>query len=1089
MAIFTQAMRQFAAAQSSASYGGSFAGASQALRAMQSDAQLAVFGLQALNSAFAAASKNAKITGASVASIRGLSDFAIASGDMEKGLIAAANLVTLLQSGKAARSSQVLSVAQELGPEFEKAFKQATASGRRTNKDLLAMFASGELSQAAGISGTAQNVRGTLMGQLKTFGTEFQVLFADIGQSFIGPTQRTFAELTRIFRRTIVQISGQLNLFANGPFQNVIVDGFDKLGTFTARIVNEYLPRTEELLNKIGSWWTRTSSSVKNTFGSLERFLKRFSEASAEINKFFGGIFRVIGAEFKTGFEGFGQLVIENRDEFQQFGVAIQDLIKTLFEFSRTVREAFFNALPAITQVVNALSSLVTLLSMLVAGISGLGAAGGLLGFAGLGLGAKAIGARNKPGGVGGFFAKNKNFLALSAMAVPSLVPGLGMVGDLATAGLIGGFGGKMAFGGAMNAGNKFLNTRLGMTRLGLPVAALGGTSAAQFGAAGAVGAMGAVGTNAAINFTESQFSNTGINIGTGIAGGAATGAVIGSIIPIIGTTVGAVIGGIIGGIAGWVKSGEAKKRAREAGQRFAGGYADEVTKLIQTGNIREAEKAIADFGTTLEDVSQKVGRSSEFRAKGEEEFEKRLNVIRPAVDMFNRNLRDLTEVTGLAEDQIIQTAIAAEVDLSSNLLDLQQILSETGLAVGRFGEDFNAAIAMSLGESVAAIQDKFKELQAPQVLDEVAQAFREIADAGAVTNEDRQRLLSTVYEQAALLHGNDPLAAAEFIQRNIGTAAAPGVQFTTPNGVLYGTQQDFFGGAGAAMVTAGQAPTKSALQTLITENIVSAIAAQGATVQKASIESVLRDMSLDQLINLGRSAREEDFLSGAIRRTPKGGFYGGGAETMIADLLGVNREQIKVQQADSDKISQAITGLGIQLDPLTTAISKFNDNIDALIAAVKGTGDTYSPRRNLVSTLSKHNRLDMSISGKRTVTSSLRNNGLGSLSSDHAFGMAYDLTGQNLGAYQSAVRAGGGFAEFHGAGGSRHLHVVPGNAPMGDTASPVGVIAKPSGASYSSADSYTINVYPTEGMSPQEVADVVMERIRREQRSARERN
>ena len=1126
VAIFTQAMRQFAAAQSSASYGGSFAGASQALRTMQADAQLAVFGLQALNSAFAAASKNARITGASVASIRGLSDFAIASGDMEKGLIAASNLVTLLQSGKGAGSAEVLNLAKELGSEFEEAYKKATASGKVSNKELLSMFASGELSKAAGIEGTAANVRGSFMGQLKTFATEFQVLFADIGQSFIGPIQRSFDQITKIFRRTVVQISGQLNLFAKGPFQNVIVAGIDKLGTFTAKLVNEYLPRTEEVLGKFGSWWTRTSNATKDMFGRMDRFLRRFSEASTEINKFFGGIFRRIGSEFGSSFENFASLAVDNKDDFQEFGRAIQDLIGAIFDLFRQIRTSFFAALPAINSIVGTLTSLIGALSTALAMLGSLGPMSGVGSLAGLvGLGAFGSKGRRRnrfrgrgaagPGFVAGLATKAP-MLALGASFIPSLLPQLGLGGDLASAAMIGALGGNMIKGmadkryaaqvaavaqqnAAIQAANKGRLPYQMQALIPDPQRKVKGVGrfgpGVRFAGAGAVAAGGALATSALTAGIENRFSNTAATVGSGMLGGAAAGAAAGAILagPTLGLSVavGAAVGAVIGGITGWMKSGEAKKQARNAGRSFAGSYVDEVTKLVQTGNIRDAEQAIAEFGTTLERVSKKVGRSSELRAAAEEEFKKRMDIVKPAVDMFNRNLRDLTTVTGLAEDQIIATAMAAEIDLSSNLLDLQEILTETGLVVGRFGQDFNNAMAMSLGKSVEAIQSKFRELEAPHVLNEAAQTFRELLEAGKVTDADRQRLLTTVYEQAALMYGRDPLAAAEFILENIGTAARPGGQFTTPGSVLFGKEADFFGGGGAALVQAGRSQTADDLRAIITENIISAVAAGGGVVSATEIQRSLEGMGLGNLIDLGRTVRNQDFLGNGLSlvRDEFGlRFETAGAQQTLEKLLGLQQNSLTIAQSDSSKITQSIDGLGLILKPLDDALAKFNKNIDKLIDAVT-TGDTYSPRRNLVSTMSKHNSLDMSIAGKRTVTSSLRNTGLGSPSSDHAFGMAYDLTGQNLGAYQAAVRAGGGFAEFHGAGGSRHLHVVPGGAPMGDTATPVMAMSQPVGSTYSSSDSYTINVYPTEGMSPTEIANAVMDRIKREQRSSRERN
>lgn len=63
---------------------------------------------------------------------------------------------------------------------------------------------------------------------------------------------------------------------------------------------------------------------------------------------------------------------------------------------------------------------------------------------------------------------------------------------------------------------------------------------------------------------------------------------------------------------------------------------------------------------------------------------------------------------------------------------------------------------------------------------------------------------------------------------------------------------------------------------------------------------------------------------------------------------------------------------------------------------------------------------------GGHRITSGVRGWNLGSAHSDHLRGRAMDITGPRLGSYAQAVRAAGGYAAFHGTGGSRHLHVVP---------------------------------------------------------------
>jgi hypothetical protein len=151
-----------------------------------------------------------------------------------------------------------------------------------------------------------------------------------------------------------------------------------------------------------------------------------------------------------------------------------------------------------------------------------------------------------------------------------------------------------------------------------------------------------------------------------------------------------------------------------------------------------------------------------------------------------------------------------------------------------------------------------------------------------------------------------------------------------------------------------------------------------------------------------------------------------------------------------------------------------------------KGVKPKDTPTSRVQQTLARHSQIDSGITGKRTVTSALRNWGLGSLKSDHITGNAYDLVGQNLGAYGVAVRKSGGFAEFHGSQGDRHLHVVPGT---GDSSMPSVVGLQSSGGGGGSvANSYNITINGT-NQDPEAIANAVMEKIKRSQRSMNERS
>ena len=1086
-AVFTQAMRQFAAAQSSASYKGSFAAASQGLRTMQTDTELAVFGVKSLTSAFAAASRNAPVTAATVKNIRGLADFAVASGDMEKGLTAAANLVSMLQSGKAATSEGVLKAAAELGPEFEKAFKEVTKSGKASNAEILKTFSSGALAQQAGIAGTAGNVRGTLLGQLKSFGTEFQTIFADIGQNFIEPVQRAFEQIRKIFLRTIVSISGNLGVFARGPLVDNLVKVVDKLGRMTEILFNEYLPKTGEVVDNFVSKWRSFTGAIDKGFTKFERFLNRFSDASKVLNQFFGTILKAIGGELGKGFENFADLITKNQDDFQDFGNELGKLIKQIGRLFSEIRDAFFQALPAINQVVGAITGLVSALAQLVNMLGPLGVLAGPL----LTMGLSTKG-RGRLKGVGRNAAP---IAAIAGSTMLGMVPGVG--GALMAAGL-GAYGGKMAFGGMTKVGNAIMNSKLGGagTKLGYRAAGMANMSALRFAGAGAVAGLGAYGTSKAMDFVENRYGSTGATVGAGAIGGAITGAAVGSIVPVIGTAAGAVIGAALGAIGGFIKSGEAKKKARKAGEGFANGYADQIQLALQHGAVDQAQDMVKNFDENLQKATDGMNRAGTARGKAEEIFAKRMEEAQPVIDQFNRNLNDLQKATGKTREEIIAAAQAAEVDLGSNMKDLQQIMMETGLAVGQFGYEFDAAINQIIGNAASSIRQTLDILEAPKVMDQAAIAIQEAISSGVgLTDADRTQFLETLFTQAQLVTGGDPLETMRYIRENLGSAGAAGLQFTTPGSRLYGLQGEFFGGGGEQMVQGAYDVMGAGLRDVIRQNIISEVGRVGGTIDVGALDRSLGGMTGAELEVLAGRVRESGFLSDTSGMWGRGGERGDMSYFVnqeLTDIVGTNLDLQRSENAtfladfgtESEKM---IAGFGTALDPLENGINTFNENITLLIAAVKGEDDTASPKRTFVDTMSRHSQFDMTIAGNRTITSGMRSNRLGSMSSDHLAGRAYDLTGQNLGMYQAAVRAAGGFAEFHGNGGSRHLHVVPGAGPVGDTATPY-MGGGSGGTMVSSNDSYNIVVNATPGMDVKQLADEVMARLERRQRDTQER-
>jgi len=170
------------------------------------------------------------------------------------------------------------------------------------------------------------------------------------------------------------------------------------------------------------------------------------------------------------------------------------------------------------------------------------------------------------------------------------------------------------------------------------------------------------------------------------------------------------------------------------------------------------------------------------------------------------------------------------------------------------------------------------------------------------------------------------------------------------------------------------------------------------------------------------------------------------------------------------------------------------------VLKGAAGPGHGNHPGDALSNTMDVHDRINSMLTGKRQVTSSYRTDMLGSPSSDHAAGRAYDLTGENLGEYMRMVQRIGGFAEYHGFGPSRHLHVVPpSNVPSfisqsryrgryGDTRTTRADRPGNNGPTGQMGAPVTVNVYAAPGQSEATIAKKVVEAIEQRERQYRER-
>jgi len=241
----------------------------------------------------------------------------------------------------------------------------------------------------------------------------------------------------------------------------------------------------------------------------------------------------------------------------------------------------------------------------------------------------------------------------------------------------------------------------------------------------------------------------------------------------------------------------------------------------------------------------------------------------------------------------------------------------------------------------------------------------------------------------------------------------------------------------------------------------------------------------------------KEEYMAGKVNSA----FASYGVTGAKVDVASINKDTNLV----ADKMTDAS-------DTFKTAVDNFNSNMASYFTDSAGKpewwskeamkeimkGDTNTPRGSIVGdttssrlsqTMARHNAINGSIAGNRTITSGYRTYGLGSLNSDHLTGRAIDIVGQNLGSYAVATRNAGGFAEFHGSGADRHLHAVPGPGAIGDTLMPrsnqMGIAT--SATVTSGGSSFTFHINGGQN-SPEEIANMVMAKIKTAEQRVRER-
>jgi len=612
---------------------------------------------------------------------------------------------------------------------------------------------------------------------------------------------------------------------------------------------------------------------------------------------------------------------------------------------------------------------------------------------------------------------------------------------------------------------------------------------------------------------------------GGGALAGAGAGAAFGSMVggP-VGAAVGAVIGAAIGGVTGAINrfKGEEKKLkndAQKVGLEVMGAVA---RSFIGTGDFSQVSDIAgklgkrADYirGLGLEGMDRDARKAEVARLRAEGKItreeadtlnagvtkyvdgldlqqEKILEVTEIIERGFNDKMDVLKSMTGKSTEELLALANTMGVDLYEATESVHSAVVALGLASMRTAEEIIGSVR---DIQIEALDPLRKQLERGDLSDQLSQieiAFRDLGST-ATANDVNQLLLDYV-DVLNVMNPDSPLTNLLHARDLINRGIAPG-------GFLEG-QADIIRASGVQRTqdTAIETTRTNAIPSIARDIVAGLASQQNIAADFGQVSAMLSGLSPEQLQSVMNQLANGTLLNTFGHTGARGHGTGvlGGLGSFSYMHLNTQTSPFFDMLSDDQKtmylgIQDAVkAGFGANPDWYADAPVWYNQNPSWFDPSDGTVPDTRTPRgdtttQRLGRTLSRHNYFNSMLSGKRSITSAFRTTNLGSINSDHITGRAYDLVGQNLGQYASLVNNSGGFAEFHGRGGGRHLHVVPGETPMGDMSMPaIRPMSTPSASS--NVYNYSVNVNGANA-DANEIASKVMDRIQRLDQNRRER-
>lgn len=531
---------------------------------------------------------------------------------------------------------------------------------------------------------------------------------------------------------------------------------------------------------------------------------------------------------------------------------------------------------------------------------------------------------------------------------------------------------------------------------------------------------------------------------------------------------------------------------------------------FIDAGVIGGNELSLA-LGDNAEDAQKALAKTSKTMKMA----------LTPQFNQFDSLMNSLKQTTGMTSEEIYKLAMERNVDLYDTTLKLTDVTKALGVGMTKTAKQFSDA----LKDVQIRAMDVFRKFKENKEMKDALQSAGNNLRGGDTSTEAFLDYYTKYLDYSNYISPDSPLLNAIAQAQAFGTGANVGAGSAFgPGGPLEGIAM---GEEAKGLIGQAQAQTASGSATEMTKQLLAMAGEAGFTFKdgekafsgaESAISSLITKAMSGDMTATAQVRELEGMLSRGVAFKGKSAeeissiigsrLLGSGAKgtnlfgtTLTTEMSG-NLDPFKDILTEEAMLmrTQFTEAVRAEFFESTDTPKWWNQapswwangfeavlNDKGQIEKLLSIGDT-STSKVLGKTMGKHGMFDSAVPGKRTVTSSLRNFALGSNNSDHATGHAYDLVGDNLGKYSSLINAAGGFAEFHGTGGSRHLHVVPPVGPMGDTST--SILAKMTGSTSanSSSGGDTFNITVNESATPQVTARAVANEILQIQKNWKQR-